>query len=294
MGDKLEYCALKVFKFIVNILPEKLNYYLACALGTVLYYLVRSRRKLGIENVKEALGYSEEDAQQLIKEVFQDLVIKIVEVLTVESWNQEDFNDRIKIEGEEYLKKTYEEERGIILFTGHFGNWELLGLYLCVLGYPVNALARERSNELIAKEIWNIRESRGGRVFDYKKEIRNAFKALLKNELLLVLADQEAGSNGQFVQFFHKLAWTPPGPVELAAKTDSVIIPIYLTREDRGKYKLHIEAPLEVPKGASTTAKQKALQKLTFSLERKILEYPKQWLWLHDRWDSDPPKEEDS
>ncbi len=288
MGEKVAYYALKFVEAVVNLLPNKINYYLAQGLGSVLFYLVRDRRELGVKNIQQALGYSQDQAEKLVKEVFQDLLLTAIEVLCVEGWSLADFKQRIEVEGWEHFQQAYQQEQGIIFFTGHLGNWELLGLYFSALGYPMNALAQQRGNDLITEELWRIRESLGGTVFDYRDEVKSAFKALLNNEILMILGDQDARGRGVFVDFFHQPASTPQGPVVLAQKAEAVVLPVYLVREAPQEYRLIIDPPVEVSEDASQEEQTAILQELTASLETKIRDYPEQWLWLHRRWKTEP------
>ncbi|WP_245579430.1 lysophospholipid acyltransferase family protein [Halonatronum saccharophilum] len=283
--QRISYTFFKLFKGVVNLLPERLAYYFAKLLGFILFYLVKSRRDLAIKNIRLSFGYSLKDARSLTRKVFQDVVIKTIETIRFENWSERCFDDKIEVEGMKYLKRAYEEDRGVILFTGHIGNWELLGLYLSWLGYPINAIAKKHRNPLMYKEIINIRESNGGNVFaNDKKGVKQAFRALLKKELLLILGDQDARSKGEFVRFLDRPASTPTGPVVFAQKTGALILPVYLMRLGYGKYKLIIEEAIGVDKKADKEEIKEKLQKLTSSLETKVKEYPDQWLWLHRRW----------
>ncbi|WP_408955146.1 lysophospholipid acyltransferase family protein [Natroniella sp. ANB-PHB2] len=289
MGDWIGYLSFKSFKRVVNLLPNRVSCWLAKLVGSLAFHLAKRRRELAVKNIKLAFDYSTKEAEELTKDVFQDLTVKFVEILGLESWTENDFEQKIEVEGMEYLKEAYQQQQGVILFTGHFGNWELLGIYLTILGYPMNAIARMYQNPKINQEILQIREERGANVYDKKgRGVKKAFRSLLKKECLLILGDQDAHSKGEFVEFFSRLASTPKGPVVLAQKTGALVLPVYLVREGLNQYRLMIEPPLKVAKDATAQEQKAKLQQLTSSLERKVREYPKQWLWLHRRWKTRP------
>ncbi|OCL25604.1 lauroyl acyltransferase [Orenia metallireducens] len=284
MRDKFFYWLFKSFKSLINLIPRKVNHLFAKLLGSLLYYIVKDRRKLAVKNIKLSLGYSREEAERLVKLVFQDIAIKFVETITLENWTDTDFNNKIKVNGLEYLEKAYSKNKGVIVFTGHIGNWDLLGLYLSWLGYPINGIARMFKNPFINKEILKIRKSKGGKVFDKKgKGVRGAFKSLIKKELLLILGDQDAHSKGTFIDFLNRPASTPTGPVVFAQKTGAVILPAYMVREGEN-YRLIIEEGIEVAKDANEDEIKAKLQELAYSLGNQVRDYPDQWLWLHRRW----------
>ena len=283
MKERLVYLFFKLFKFIINLLPDKLSYHLVNVLGAVAYYLVKDRRELAIKNIKRSLNVTDNQAKQLAKGVFQDIAIKFVEILKLETKDISELEDNIKIDGKEHLEKLVNSDRGAVLFTGHFGNWELLGIYLAVLGYPLTAIARDFKNEYIYQEIMKIRESTGAEIFN-RSQIKKTIKSLLRQKFLLIAGDQDAHQDGEFMQFFDRPASTPLGPVKLAQRTNSLIAPIYLAREGFNNYRIIVKEPLEIAEDATLEEQRKILQKLTTSLEDVIREYPEQWLWVHRRW----------
>ncbi|MBM7556967.1 lysophospholipid acyltransferase family protein [Halanaerobacter jeridensis] len=281
--EQVTYIFFKIFKFIINLIPERINYYLAHGLGSLLYYVVKERRELAVKNIKSSLNVSDSRAQELAKEVFQDLALKFVEILQLEQKSLTELKENVTVEGEEYLKEIYQSEKGAVLFTGHFGNWELLGVYLSAVGYPITAIARDYKNDYIYEEVMKIRQSKGAEVFN-RSEIKKALKALLRQKFLLILGDQDAHQDGEFMQFFDRPASTPLGPVKLAQRSNSYIVPIYLVREGFNDYRLIVKEPLEIAKDAPLEEQRDVLQQLTTSLEAVIRDYPSQWLWVHRRW----------
>ena len=281
--ERVTYVIFKFFKFIINLLPDKLSYYLAQALGSLLYYIIKDRRELAVQNIKTSLNVSKSKAQQLTKEVFQDLALKFVEILQLEKRSLTELKENVTVEGEEYLKEIYQSDKGAVLFTGHFGNWELLGVYLSAVGYPLTAIARDYKNDYIYQEIMKIRQSKGAEVFN-RSQLKKSIKALMKQKFLLIAGDQDAHQDGEFMKFFDRPASTPLGPVKLAQRSNSYIVPTYLVREGLNNYRLIVKEPLEIDKDASLEEQREVLQHLTTSLENAIRDYPSQWLWVHRRW----------
>ncbi|MCK8827320.1 lysophospholipid acyltransferase family protein [Natroniella acetigena] len=285
MKDKLLYLIFIVIKKIANLLPPKICYDIFKGLGSLANHLVGKKKKRAVNNLTRTLAISEEQAEEVAKGVFQDAGLKLSEILGLEAWQREDFKKRITVEGFHHFEEAYQQEDGVILFTGHLGNWEILGMYFAALGYPLNALAKNQKNNIFNRELLKIRTSRGANVFDIgTKGVARAYKSLLKGELLLILGDQDARETGIFVDFFGQPASTPQGPVVLAKKAGSAILPVYLVREGLNQYRLIIEEPMYVSQEADEQELKEKLQQLTSSLEGMIREYPKQWGWFYKRW----------
>ncbi len=292
MKDKLGLWSFKLFRYFINLLPERLSYALGRRMGSLLFHLIKRRRELAINNIRKCWDYSEDKATLLTKRVFEDVAIQFVETLRMKQWIAEDFRDRVELEGLENLKDAYEQDQGVIIFTGHIGNYELLGLYLAWLGYPVNAIVKQYKNKLINEDLTQMRVSTGAKIFYTDRQgVRKSFKSLFKNELLIVAGDQDAHEDGEFVEFLNRPASTPTGPVVFAQKTGAVIIPIYPIKIKDGRYKFIIEEAITVDKEADDLERRRVLQDLANSLEKKVEEYPEQWLWLHRRWKTKPKED---
>ena len=291
MLARITYILFILFQKLLFILPRKLRYYLANGLGVILFYLIAKRRKIAIDNIQSHLGYSKSEARSLTKEVFKDVAFKLTEIMTLTAWGEKEFKARIEADNLDKLRKLYNQQQPVILFTGHLGNWELLGVYLAYLGYPMNAIAKEQNNEYIYQQILKIRTSQGGNVYT-KKEIKQIYKSLLNNEFMLILGDQNKRS-GVFIDFLDDAAATAKGPVYLARKTGAAIVPVFLIKQSDNKYKLIVKDAVKVAKDSSKKERLETLQQLHDQLEAVVKKYPKQWLWLHRRWKTRPEATDD-
>lgn len=286
---RITYILFILFQKVLFILPRKIRYYLANCLGVILFHIIAKRRKIAIANIQSHLGYSKAEAKNLTKQVFKDVAFKLTEIITLPAWGEEEFRARIDVEGLDKLRRLYNQQQPVILFTGHLGNWELLGVYLAYLGYPMNAIAKEQRNEYIYEQILKIRTSQGGNVYT-KKEVKKIYKSLLNNEFMLILGDQNKRT-GVFIDFLDDAASTAKGPVYFAKKTGAAILPIFLIKKPDNNYKLIIKDELRVAKDCSEVEELEILQEMHDQLEDLVKKYPEQWLWLHRRWKTRPDKE---
>ncbi len=289
MLARITYFLFIIFQKALFIIPRKIRYYLANCLGIILFQIISKRRKIAVANIQAHLGYSKAKAQELTKQVFKDVAFKLTEIITLPAWGEEEFKQRINVEGLEELRRLYNQQEPVILFTGHLGNWELLGVYLSYLGYPMNAIAKEQRNEYIYEQILKIRTSQGGHVYT-KKEVKKIYKSLLNNEFMLILGDQNKRT-GVFIDFLDDAASTAKGPVYFAKKTGAAIVPSFLIKQPDNNYKLIINDPVRVDKDSSEKDQLEILQQLHYQLEDLVKAYPEQWLWLHRRWKTRPDKE---
>lgn len=104
--------------------------------------------------------------------------------------------------------------------------------------------------------------------------------------------DQNFGTGGVWVKFFGQLAATPVGPIVLALRTQSAVVPAYIYRQAVGKHciKIFSEQELDITKEKDENVLLNAI-KLTRIIEAWIKEHDFQWSWIHRRWKPRPSKE---
>lgn len=187
-------------------------------------------------------------------------------------------------EGERHLHEAAARGRGVILLTGHFGNFELFGASLGRI-HPVDFVFRPPSNPGAGRWLLSIREAAGVGQLTTSGGIKRVFQALRQGRWVALLGDQDARSEGVFVPFLGRAASTPAGPARIALATGAPIVFGSVSRAPDGRHRARIEAPI-VPEGDPRD--DEAIRALTLRhtrlLERAVLEHPEAWFWLHRRW----------
>jgi len=280
------YLIFKVITIFIRILPFKGKYYFAVFFGRLAYFLNRKNRKIAKKNLDKAfpgqLDSKEKDI--LIKKTYNNLAMSLVEILILPHINESNFNNYLKTEGKHYLDNAYLEGNGVILFTAHFGNWEWLGAFISLMGFPVNAVVKRQKNIYIDNFINSLRESKDIAIIEKGIAVRQSYKCLRRGEVLLLLGDQAAGSKGWLTKFFGIETTNYSGAVRFAEKTGAKILPVYLIREGFASHKLLFYPPHTVEKGSSKKEQKQKLQRLIFITEEIICQHKSQWLWLYNRW----------
>ncbi|WP_143555660.1 lysophospholipid acyltransferase family protein [Selenihalanaerobacter shriftii] len=289
MKDIIIYMLYRLLEIVVNLVPEPLAYFIGKRFGDLVYILLKTRRQIAIKNLKLALEVDDVEADQLTKANFRHLGMVLIEFLRLSQLTEENVDEVIEIEGIEHLKEAQQQKEGFVLFTGHFGNWELLGAALALKGFSINALARDQGIELINDHILRTREEKGIDIFSNKgMVVKKAYRVLQQGEGLFMLGDQKSRHSDHYTEFFGLKARVELGPVALAARTNSTIIPVYIARQEIGKHKIFIREPVKVKRNITEEETNKKIRELTATLEDIIREYPTQWLWAHNRWKYSP------
>ena len=279
------YLLYQIFSFTIRIIPDRLRYLIGIALGNLVFYGIKKRREIGINNLKMAFPeLSDQAARELTKKSCHHLGLSLVEFTMLSHVKKEDLLNNIHIENKDILDQALTGGQGIIIYTAHFGNWELLGVDLALQGYSLHVLAQTQNNPYFNDRINQIRELAGMRLIPLGMSVRGAFKVLKNREILCIAGDQNAGTMGWPVNFFGRTTPTYPGAVQLAVRTGAVIVPAYIIREGWRCHRIKIYQPYAIKKSATEKEQHQLLQELTSLSEEVIREYPEQWLWLHRRW----------
>ncbi len=204
---------------------------------------------------------------------------------------REEFCEYFKIEGEENLKKAYDEGKGVICLIPHTCGWEFSAIMPPVLGYETSALSREIKNKALNELMIEKRESRGMKNISRERNCYDALvNALKKGECLIFMIDQDSKRiKGEFLQFFGMTAYTPLGCAKLAMETGAKIVPMATFRNDDDTYtfKIYKEVPLELTGNLDYDLKHNT-QIHNDILESIIRERVTQWVWMHRRWKTTP------
>ncbi|TDO94796.1 KDO2-lipid IV(A) lauroyltransferase [Halanaerobium saccharolyticum] len=284
MKDKLSIFLYNIFRFVLKKLPDQAGRYLGKLIAFLAYFITPERREHSRLNLKRALNTNDQEAKRLIKKVYRNLGYDFTEFLMEDKFTENDIDEMVNFEGLEYLEQALKEERGVIIYTAHLGNWELMGAVLALKGYRVHSIAQEQNNSLFDEKINAIRSNVGVGIIPKGLSIRKAFKVLKANEILAILGDQHARKDGWELNFFDRPALTFPGAVKFAQRTGALIVPAFFHRQDWLKHKLKCYPPRRIDKDAPETELKAELQSLLELTEEEIKKEPADWMWLHKRW----------
>jgi KDO2-lipid IV(A) lauroyltransferase len=182
-------------------------------------------------------------------------------------------------------------ERGAVILTAHFGNWELLAYVHALLGHPITLVHRPMHNAIFDEAITAIRTRPGTRAIKKKAAAKEAIRALRRHDILVIPSDQnQTHSAGVFIDFFGKAASTTPGAARLAMLTGAPVFPAFLVREgESGRHRIVMLPEVEMTRTGDRAADVVTnTQRCSLVVEDMIRRYPEQWIWFHKRWKTRP------
>ena len=194
---------------------------------------------------------------------------------------------------QENIRLLLERKTGMIYFTGHFGNWEVVGYTMAALGFPGVAIARPLDNPYLNEYIMGVRQRLGLRILDKKGATEHMHEILARKEYVSFVSDQDAGRKGVFVNFFGRPASTQKSIALLAMSYDLPIVVGYGKRLDRNfRFEIGVARIIHPSEWADKPDPVFWItQEYTAAMEQVVRSAPQQYLWAHRRWKHRPKGE---
>jgi KDO2-lipid IV(A) lauroyltransferase len=271
---------------IVSLLPMRVVRRCGAALGRLAYALDAAHRRIALENLAAAFpSRPERERRMLVRAMFAHFGSLLLELLKFGTYTPDQMHAAIDVEGEERARQAYQQERGVLFFTGHFGYWEIQAIVEPLHGHPISVLARPLDNARLNEMLERIRTRTGNSVIYRQGAVRKILRELAANHGVALLIDQHLHTpDAVYVDFFRRPAATTSALAALALRTGAPVIPVFALPLPRGRYRLVYEHPVDPPHTDTPDAVREFTQRCTDVLEMYVRRHPELWLWMHRRW----------
>lgn len=271
----------KFCSYLAKKSPEQVEV-LGERLGRAFYCIGTKRRERTLSNLSFAFpDWSDAHRAKVAKQVFEHFGRSTTDFFSTAAENKDRFIESLEVVGRENVEAAFAQGAGVLMVTGHFGNFERIPAWLAMNGYPVNVVVRDADQAEVNQIVNNIRARHGGKVIARGKATRPMLEALKRNELVGIISDQNA--EDIFLPFFGRPAGTNLGVGVIQERTRSAVLPATCVYLGRNRYRLQFY-PLMSPLPGFEIKGEGLLRAINAWLEDVISEHPEQWLWMHDRW----------
>ncbi len=258
-------------------------------IGSILYHLLGRYRRVAHKNLKLVYGgvLPESERNKIAREVFVHFGQAVCEFLMLPEVPPDELGRLVDVVGGENLEKARAAGKGVLVASGHFGNFEVLAPWLQTQGCVVNVVARKANDPRIDEMLQGTRAQSGATVHLRGSSGRSVLQCLKRGEVLALLFDQNAGD--LYVPFFGLDTGTTNGPARIHLHTGAPILFMWCTSLPDGRFQMELEEPVVFTPTNDRAADEIAVTALLNArLEAQIRQRPSQWLWLHDRWRNSP------
>lgn len=291
MRYQLERFLFSIMQSFGRIVPRSVFLAGGRAFGNLAFHLDRRHRSVALQNLAIAFPeLSPDKAMEILRSCYRFFGGYLADLLVSQKDLLRKMKTNFEFEGLENLKTAYEAGKGTIIFTAHFGAWELFAIAQGANGFPMGLVTRKLDNPYLESMLQKFRGSTGNSVIDKKAGFRPMLKNLRDGKGIGILIDQNITSDDRiFVDFFGHPASTTPALALLKLKTDAALIPVFALPLPNNRYRFIYCAPVEVPlSGARTEDVRRITQECTRIIEEQIRRSPSYWLWMHSRWKTRP------
>lgn len=286
MKNYLEYFLVLLFINFVSLFPLNPARRIGIFLSNISYIFLFKRRKITIENLANSFPEkSIKEIKIIAKKVFQNIGITFIEFALFPKLNKK-ITDLVKYRNLDLMFEKCKLGKGLIMLSGHFGNWELNAFSTgYISGYPLTIIVKTQSNKLVDKLINKHRTLLGNKVVPMQNSVREILNVLNTGGVVAMLADQSAPKESVFINFFNREVATFQGPAVFALKTKAPLLMGFIIRNEDFTYEVILEEIQTNDLDDYNEQNVKILtQRHTALLEEYIRKYPHLWMWTHRRW----------
>jgi len=293
--DYMVYIGVRVVVIFVQLFHVETNLRTACFLGRLLWKYYHRGRKRALDNLRASFPEKDEKwIQQTGQRSFEHIAMLAMDVFfTPRLVKKHNWRKYSRFKNAERVKWLMQEGRGLLMVTGHYGNFEIMGFMMSLFGFNIYSIARPLDNRFLNNYLYGVRRRLGQRIIDKKGAAELMAETAAKGATLCFIADQDAGKKGIFVDFFGRKASTYKS-IGLLAIINNIPIVIGCSRRVDNRFYFEMVANrIILPE--EWKDKDNPLEwvtaEYTKAIEEFVREDPTQYWWLHRRWKHRPKEE---
>jgi Kdo2-lipid IVA lauroyltransferase/acyltransferase len=280
------YNIFAAIAWTISILPFWLLYLKSDFLFFILYYVVRYRRKVTLENLQNSFPEkTEREIKHIARKFYQNLADLFIEVIKIGHLSQKQLMKRVKVTNPELLHEFYTKQKSVLLIMGHCGNWEWVSHAVAFhTNHKCFGMAKPLSDPFFEQYLLNLRTKfNPDSIVHFKRFFRMMVE---KRDILtanLIAGDQTPtkGEINYWTTFLNQETAVFLGAEKIAKALDMPVVFMDIQRTGRMRYEAKLSLITDTPK---QTARFEITEKHVSMLENAIRLHPDNWLWSHRRW----------
>ncbi len=287
MKNRIEYFLFLLFSLTFRLLGLNTSRKLSSLLTFIFYFLIPIRKKTVLENLTNAFPeYDEKKIRSIAYNTYKSFLTAFIEILYLSKISRQELEAAVNCPNKDLIETKFKEEKGVILLSAHFGNWEYVAASVALqLNLPFSVVVKPQRNPYVSDWMNNVRTRWNNDIVSLGLSIRKTYQTLKEKKIVAMVADQRGPQESIKVEFFGRKVSVHMGPAVLALKTGAPILCGIPVRQKDYSYKLVMH---EISKDNLPEDDEEKIielsQRHTSYLESFIREYPEQWLWMHKRW----------
>jgi Kdo2-lipid IVA lauroyltransferase/acyltransferase len=290
--DYIVYLVIRSVAASAAVIPVSVMLCIARFYARLLWYCYPQGRHRAMEHLKAS--YPEKTTDWITtcaRRSFEHIgMLGLDCLLTPRLARKDNWRDYARFTNIERVKWLMQEGQGLVMVTGHYGNFEVMGYILGMFGFDLYSVARPLDNTYLDRYIRSIRERQGQKIIDKKGASIFMSQSVPSRASLGLIADQDAGHKGIYVDFFGRPASTYKS-IALIAATRNMPIAVGYSRRVGNRYffDIGINRIIFPEEWADKKDPLKWITaEYTQAIETFVREDPSQYWWVHRRWKTQP------
>jgi KDO2-lipid IV(A) lauroyltransferase len=285
LQERLEFALYRLVLLPVRVSSPRMLERAARVLAKFARRSLKKRDAVARENL--ALVFPERSAaerEEILDRCWRHFASVVLRFLHGTRKSAAEVTGEAEIVGRQMLDEISAMNRGVILVTAHFGDWERGIALLSLLPAPLTVVARELDNELLDRDLFKARVRAEVAIVDRRRAARALIRTLDQRGTVVLLPDQAAKRREAILApFLGRDAWTTPAPARLAIRSGAPVLCAFLIPDEGGRLRVELEGPLTVD-GSDDAAVAELTRRINDTISAQIRKRPELWLWMHDRW----------
>jgi len=280
------YLIYKMGEFLAIHLPLRLAYKIAIIISD-LHSLFTPKDRINIyANLKKIFpNKSDYEIVKIRRQIFINFAKYLVDFFRFPLLNKQNINKIADVVNLKFVDEALSFGKGAILVTAHLSNWELGGVMLALMGYPIGAVVLPHLDKRVDNFFNSRRQMKGMVVMPLGKAARDCLNLLHSNKLIALVGDRSFNSTELLVDFFGLPTYFPKGPAVFAFKTKAPVVPCFVLRNPDDRYRFIFEKPIwPHPKKTAENDLVGFISEYRRVIEEYIKRYPEQWFMFRKFW----------
>lgn len=287
----IKYLPISALLHAVALLPFCILYALSDILFIFVYYIFKYRRAVAEKNINESFPEkSDAERKKIVKDFYRHFCDIFVETIKLLHVSDKEMRRRVKFINMEEVDKSVEQGRSIIMYAGHFCNWEWLSSITlwskhCSELVQFGQVYKPLKNKWFDRFFLNLRSRFNSESYPMKTVLRDLLKARQNGKITITgfISDQNPSRNDfdDVIMFLNHYTAFITGSEVIAKKMDMDAMVFDVRKVKRGYYECTIKVISRNPK---ETEQYEITNTYARILENMIKEAPAMWLWTHKRW----------
>ena len=273
------------FLTLISRLPFRIIYIFSDFLYFVLYYIIRYRKAVVLENLQNSFPEkSSAEIKKISRKFFHYLADLTIEIVKMAGMRNSDFRKRMNVENPELLYGFFLRGQSVVVLSMHYCNWEWSSSVSLFVKHKLLGVYKPLHNKNFDRFVNQNRANTGSEVVQNSKILRRLVEAEKNKQPVLIglIADQTPPKFHKFwLNFMNQETMFYTGPAAISKRFNYPVFFQKMEKTGRGKYRTKFELICEKPAEMSEAEIMKIYIR---KMEEVINRHPEFYMWSHRRW----------